>query len=68
MLASERAATGGGTVGSKDVGEDGPQVLVVCQLIDHLGQTAWSHLEEGRQAPDEAGGHKEPGDGCREEL
>lgn len=68
MSASERTAAGGGTVGSKDVGEDGPQVLVVCQLIHHLGQTAWSQLEEGRYAPDEAGEDKELGDGCREEL
>lgn len=66
--ASERTAADGGTVGSKDVGEDSPQVLVVRQLIDHLGQTARSHLEEGRQTPDDAGGDEELGDGSREEF
>lgn len=58
----------GRTVGAKDVGEDSPQVFVVRQLIHHLCQTARCHLEEGRQAPDDAGVDQELGHGGREEL
>lgn len=68
MSAGERPAAAGGTVGPKDVGEDGPQVLVVRQLIHHLCQTTRSHLEEGRETRDEAGGDEELGDGRREEF
>lgn len=58
----------GRTVGAEDVGEDGPQVFVVGQLVHHLCQAARRHLEEGRQTPDDAGVDQELGHGGREEL
>ncbi len=39
----------GPTVCAEDVGEDGSEVLVLGQFINHLCQAAGGHLEEGGQ-------------------
>lgn len=56
------------TVGAEDVGEDGSQVLVLRQPVDHLRQAAVGHLEEGGQTPGQAGVDQELGDGEGDEL
>lgn len=56
------------TVGAKDVGEDGPQVLVVRQLVNHLRQAARRHFEEKGQLFGEAGGDQQLGQGGGADL
>lgn len=56
------------TVGAKDVGEDGPQVLVVRQLVDHLRQAAGGHFEEEGQTSGQARGHQDLGQGGGADL
>lgn len=52
------------TVGAKDVGEDGPEVFVLRQFVDHFCQIARCHFEEEGQTLGQAGvdqelGHKD---------
>lgn len=56
------------TVGAKDVGEDGPQVLVVRQLVNHLRQAARRHFEEKGQTLGEASGRQQLGQGGGADL
>lgn len=56
------------TIGAKDVGEDGPQVLVLRQFIDHFCQAARCHLEEEGQTFGQAGVDQELGQGDGAEL
>lgn len=58
----------GPTIGAKDVGEDGPEILVLRQLVDHVCQAAGSHFKEEGQTPGEAGVDNELGQGGRAEL
>lgn len=37
------------TIGAIDVGEDGPEILILCQFIDYFCQAAGGHFEEVRQ-------------------
>lgn len=56
------------TIGAKDVGEHGPQVLVLRQPIDHFCQAAGRHLEEEGQTFGEAGVDQELGHWGGQEL
>lgn len=49
------------TIGAEDVGEDSPEVLVLCQFIDHFCQAAGGHFEEERQTIGQAGVDQELG-------
>lgn len=56
------------TVGAKDVGENGPEVFVLRQLVDHLCQGAGSHFEEEGQTFGEAAVDQELSQGDGAEL
>lgn len=64
----EPAGGSGGTVGAKDVGEDGPEVLVLRQLVHHLRQAPGRHFKEEGQALGQTRVDEELGQGGGAEL
>lgn len=58
----------GRTVGAENVGEDGPEVLVLRQFVDHLCQAAVCHFDEEGQTFGQAGVDQELGHGDGAEL